>query len=133
MEQEKTELKRTGISSIAGVRTVLPWHQLSLAEVIFTLTFLAVLMGLEGLIGTLAVSAIGGVFVVVGLLRLWRPSNYLLGGLGGYIVAGAVALLISWMQNAQGSDMSILLLCVCLLTVGYVAGQLMAVFEDYPG
>jgi hypothetical protein len=110
---EKTE-------AVADVERVASWRQVTVFELFFLTTLVAIAMGVFLYVSEVLAVLVGGVIIVHGVARAWPPDNPIAGAVRGFIAA----TLIGWSLFALGfGDYFLRLsLLVFLPPLGYILG-----------
>ena len=102
--------------------------QLSLLELFFVVTLVAVAVGVYVHISSLLALLAGGGWIVVAVVRWSGMHNLVLGGLVGFCASAVVALLIVVLGKTDtATSIGLWLLCP---TAGYIVGALIAELRE---
>lgn len=105
-----------------------PTHfQLSVAELLFCMTLVCLLLGLYAAVSPTLVYLIGGCVVYIGVMRNLRVMNPVWGGLIGFATASVILFVIA---AAVEFDSFMAAISITGTGLGYIIGSAMAGFED---
>lgn len=95
-------------------------RQITLMEILFTTTLVAVSIGVYQYFGPIIAVFLAGGLMVIGSVRLWPPRNPLAGGVRGFVAAS----LIGWALFAIGTGDQFyrMGLVILLPPLGYILG-----------
>lgn len=103
-------------------------RQITLMEILFTTTLVAVSMGVYQYFGPIIAIFLAGGLMVLGSVRLWPPRNPLVGGIRGFVAAS----LIGWALFAIGigDQFYRMGLVILLPPLGYIVGFFQSEMEN---
>jgi uncharacterized membrane protein len=103
-------------------------RQVTLMEMLFATTLVAVSMGVYQYFGPIIAIFLAGGLMVIGSVRLWPPRNPLAGGVRGFVAAS----LIGWALFAIGSGDQFyrMGLVILLPPLGYIVGFFQSEMEN---
>lgn len=103
-------------------------RQVTLMEILFATTLVAVSMGVYQYFGPIIAIFLAGGLMVIGSVRLWPPRNPLAGGIRGFVAAS----LIAWALFAIGTGDQFyrMGLVILLPPLGYIAGFFRSEMEN---
>ena len=102
-------------------------YQLSLFELFFVTTLLAVGLGVYIYVSPVLAMLAGGLWIVIAIVNNFSPSNPLSGGLIGFAAASTITLLVAPLLR---SEIAIVGLSVVFPSLGYFCGACTAGFQD---
>lgn len=103
-------------------------RQITLMEMLFAMTLVAVSMGVYQYFGPIIAIFLAGGLLVIGSVRLWPPRNPLAGGIRGFVAAS----LIAWALFAIGTGDQLyrMGLVILLPPLGYIVGFFQSEMEN---
>jgi hypothetical protein len=109
---------------------VVSWRQVTVAELFFATTLIAVAVGVFLYLSEILAVLVGGIIAVYGIVRAWPPSNPIVGAVRGFVAATLIGWALFWL--GLGDYFLRFSLIVFLPPLGYILGFLHSELDREP-